>query len=211
MFVCKHCKKEFLDLSVANKANHTRWCDLNPKKEQYKNHLDKLHSDRIGTTISNEHKNKIILAHENGRYSSNLGNSFRGKTHSKETKDKMSLRRANYLKENPDLHPWKRNDKFLSIPCQIVKDHLMSKNVSFVEEFCPLEDRFFSIDIAFPEIKVGIEINGNQHYKSNGKLLPYYQQRHDLIVDSGWMLFELPYTIAYDLSKIDAIVSKLNV
>lgn len=37
--VCKHCKKEF---NISDKprgwmANHTRWCDENPKRQDYKN------------------------------------------------------------------------------------------------------------------------------------------------------------------------------
>ena len=33
---------------------------------------------------------------------------------SKEAKQKISKRRIKYLKENPDKHPWKNNDKFKS-------------------------------------------------------------------------------------------------
>lgn len=37
--VCKHCKKEFdiTDKPTGWIANHTRWCDYNPKKISYKN------------------------------------------------------------------------------------------------------------------------------------------------------------------------------
>lgn len=35
MFKCKHCKKEIEGLSVANKANHSRWCLENPKRSTY--------------------------------------------------------------------------------------------------------------------------------------------------------------------------------
>ena len=208
---CKHCKHEF-DLSDKPKgwmANHSRWCDTNPKRTQYANNLSNTRAAKTkeGTIIAAE---KIRILHKQGRYDHLDRKTFLGKKHTEESKTKMRISRAKYLKENPDLHPWKRNDKFLSVPCQIVKDYLLLKNINFVEEFPPLEDRFFSIDIAFPDIKVGIEINGNQHYSSGGNLLPYYQKRHDLIVESGWTLFELSYTVAYDLSKIDDIISKLT-
>jgi len=39
MFICKHCKKEFEELSTANKANHSRWCIENPKRQTYVDHL----------------------------------------------------------------------------------------------------------------------------------------------------------------------------
>ena len=62
----------------------------------------------------------------------------------------------------------------------------------------------FSIDIAFPDIKFGIEVNGNQHYNSDGTLKPYYKERHDLIEKSGWILLELHYSSCY----IDDILEK---
>lgn len=65
-----------------------------------------------------------------------------------------------------------------------------------------MNDRHYSIDIAFPDIKLGIEINGNQHYDRKGNLLPYYQERHDLITQAGWKLIELHYSIAWKLDKI---------
>lgn len=67
----------------------------------------------------------------------------------------------------------------------------------------PLDDRNFSIDIAFPDLKIGIEINGNQHYNPDGSLKAYYAERHNLIVEAGWKLMELHYSVAYgDLSFI---------
>lgn len=68
-------------------------------------------------------------------------------------------------------------------------------------------DRAFSIDIAFPDIKIGIEVNGNQHYNNDGSLKQYYQQRHDLIVDAGWTLIELHYLSCYDTDVIDNLLT----
>ena len=35
MWNCKHCNKSFLFLSLSEKANHSRWCDSNPKKQYH--------------------------------------------------------------------------------------------------------------------------------------------------------------------------------
>ena len=64
-------------------------------------------------------------------------------------------------------------------------------NINYVSEWSPLEDRFYSIDIAFPDKKIGIEINGNQHYDKKGALTEYYQKRHDDIVKAGMKHIEL--------------------
>lgn len=49
-------------------------------------------------------------------------------------------------------------------------------------------------------------INGNQHYNSDGTLTAYYQERHDLIVASGWKLVELHYSSAYNIEFINSIL-----
>ena len=123
-----------------------------------------------------------------------------------EHREKISKGRKKYLLENKELHPWKRKDKFKSEPCERVKQFLKDSGISFVEEWTPLEDRNFSIDIAFPDTKFGIEINGNQHYNKDGSLAPYYQQRHDLIEKAGWTLLELHYSIAFNLEKLKNIL-----
>ena len=61
MFVCKHCKKEFEELSIANKANHSRWCNDNPKRIEY---TEKLISAREG--IKNP-RNQFVKAKDEGR------------------------------------------------------------------------------------------------------------------------------------------------
>lgn len=61
MFVCKHCKKEFEGLSTANKANHSRWCNDNPKRVEY---TEKLSSAREG--IKNP-RNQFVKAKDEGR------------------------------------------------------------------------------------------------------------------------------------------------
>lgn len=123
-----------------------------------------------------------------------------------EWKQRISAGRKKFLNENPDQHPWKRKDKFKSKPCEALKSYLKSKGLVFVEEWQPIKDRFYSLDIAFPDIKLGIEVNGNQHYDRNGKLKTYYQERHDLICSTGWKLIELHYVSCYNLEQIDLIL-----
>lgn len=123
-----------------------------------------------------------------------------------ETRKKVSNSRKKWLAENPDKHPWKRNSKFTSVPCENLKKILNRENIIFVEEYNPLKDRAFAIDIAFPDIKLGIEVNGNQHYTNDGTLKKYYQERHDLIVSNGWTLIELHYTDCFIPDRIMKIL-----
>ena len=69
---CKHCKKEF-DISDRPKgwmANHSRWCDLNPKRSAYNKDLIKARGAKknfnngytYGAVCSEETRKKISLA-----------------------------------------------------------------------------------------------------------------------------------------------------
>lgn len=126
--------------------------------------------------------------------------------HTSETKAKLSLLRRNFLAEHPDKHPWRRSTKFHSVPCALVRDWLTQHDVQFIAEFGNgFSGRFFSIDIAFPDKRLGIEINGNQHYTHDGNLRPYYQERKRIIESTGWRLIELHYSIAYNLEAFKQI------
>jgi hypothetical protein len=137
------------------------------------------------------------------------------KTHSprplsEEEKKNISQKRKEWLKNNPDKHPWRNKDKFQSNPCKVFKKYLNAHNIDFIEEYDPLiPNRFFSIDIAMPDKMIAIEINGNQHYERDGKLKPYYQERHNLLESNGWKVFEIHYSNCYHLEKLDNFMDTL--
>lgn len=131
-----------------------------------------------------------------------------GKKHTEESKLKLSIARKKYLSENPTIASWKTNDKFSSIPCEKIKKELSLLNIEFIEELMPLihKQRFFAADIAFPSKMIIFEINGAQHYSSDGKLKPYYQERHDLIEAEGWKVYEIPYHSAMSRNFINEFI-----
>ena len=57
---------------------------------------------------------------------------------SKETRQKISEKRKAYLKAHPDEHPWKRNNKFKSIPCEHLKEILKKSSSHYL---------FISLDV----------------------------------------------------------------
>lgn len=125
--------------------------------------------------------------------------------HTDEIKKELSIWRKNYINKN--RIKWVGND---SIPSLKFKSILRENNINFVEEFIPLEDRYFRIDISFPDKKIGIEINGEQHYERDGKLKKYYQDRHDLIEDSGWKLYEISHHLIYKEDFISELIEELK-
>ena len=196
MWKCKWCKKEFEELSRGvDKANHTRWCKDNPKRNSYNKDLHYARS-KIQNPGNQYTKNKGWKITEATRKKMSCAST--GRQHSESTKHKLSNITKEWLRSNPDKHPWKRKDKSISIPCEVLKEKMRDMNIQFVEELQPLDNRFFSIDIAFPEKKIGIEVNGNQHYNKDKTLKKYYQERHDLIEEKGWRIIELHYSECYN-------------
>ena len=78
MTICKHCTKEFDKSKI---ANHTMWCDSNPKRQQYRDALINARASKVnfknqyshGAKCSDETKEKLRLAST-------------GRTHTNETK-----------------------------------------------------------------------------------------------------------------------------
>lgn len=139
-----------------------------------------------------------------------VSNSSSNRKHSDETKKMLSEKRKFYLSQNKELHVWKRNDKFKSKPCEVFKNILRENNISFLEEYNPIDSNNYSIDIAFPNEKIGVEINGNQHYNSDKTLKEYYQKRHNLIESHGWKLFQIHYSLVYREDFILNFISELK-
>lgn len=129
--------------------------------------------------------------------------SNRNKHHTEETKRKLSEIRKKWLSEHKDHHPWKDKDHFKSKPCENLKLYLHSKGINFVEEYEPFDDYNYSLDIAWPDEMLAIEVNGNQHYNSDGTLKPYYQKRHDIFESRGWTIFEIHYSKCYNINVKD--------
>lgn len=128
-----------------------------------------------------------------------------------ESKRKISIGRSKFLKEHPDQYPWRKKDKFKSIPCEHLKEILRKDGYEFQEEFHDSRwSRHFSLDIAFLDKKIAVEVNGTQHYTKKGTLSPYHQERHDYLVSHGWIVMEVFYTNVYKQEEVDKIKKAIN-
>lgn len=127
-----------------------------------------------------------------------------------ERRRKASEQKRLYWLNHADKHPWKRNEKFISKPCEHLKCKLKDK-YSFVEEYTDIRwGRNFSIDIAFIDRKVAVEVNGNQHYNSDGSLKQYYADRQRLLESFGWLVINIHYSWCYLDDKFDALCNAVD-
>lgn len=209
--MCKYCDEE-TGLSGGAQANHVAWCHLNPNRKTRAAALEKVRVARVGKPGTNQY----IKALREGRSieisqetRDKIAKAGLGRAHSEETKKQLSEKRRAWLKEHPESHPWKKNNKFKSIPCEHLKEVLKDRGMTFSEEYQPIPDRAFSVDIAFIDKKIAVEVNGEQHYNRDGSLKKYYQDRHDLIVKSGWTVLEFHYARCYG-PHIDETISTIK-
>ena len=200
-YKCSFCGKEFT--TKAGRTRHEKYCKQNPNAIK---------------TPTAWNKGKTILTDERvaKQHQTRKNNIASGKTiiighkQTEETKKLLSKKRIEYLINNPDKHAWKRNTKFKSVPCEELKNKFRALGINFIEEYCPFIDSAISLDIAFPDIKIGIEVNGNQHYNRDGSLKEYYQLRHNRLEEAGWTIYEIHYTICYNLKNFEDIL-KLDI
>lgn len=64
---CKYCELKFEDMSNSQVANHSRWCNKNPKRKSYVASLEHV---RSCATKESKERNRlgIIKAHASGKY-----------------------------------------------------------------------------------------------------------------------------------------------
>ena len=180
-FICKYCGRK-----IGNNGClilHERRCLNNPNR-----------------LIS---KTQAIKDERNLRRDENGKLKYKSHKHTEETKKILSEKRKQWLLEHKDQHVWRRDSKFLSEPCENLKQYLKDKGINFVEEYEPFDDINYCLDIAWPDEKIAIEVNGNQHYNQDGSLSKYYQKRHNLFIKRGWKIFEIHYTKCYNININD--------
>ena len=181
MFICKYCGKE-----VGNNGClvlHEKRCIKNP--------------NRIISKSQAYKEDKDSRRDENGKIK------IHGHKHSEETKNKLSEIRKKWLLEHKDEHVWRRDSKFLSEPCENLKQYLRQKNISFVEEYEPFDDVNYCLDIAWPDEKIAIEINGSQHYDTNGNLNKSTLDKQKFFEDHGWKIIQIYYKWCYGVLDIN--------
>jgi len=82
MFKCKHCLLEFENFSNSQKANHSKWCDKNPKRSSYNKDLVKARAAK--TNFRNQYSYGSVCSDETR---GKISESSKGRKHSEETKE----------------------------------------------------------------------------------------------------------------------------
>jgi very-short-patch-repair endonuclease len=189
MKICKHCLLAF-DISDKPRgwmANHSRWCEKNPKRKEYEENLCKISKESI------ERRNcSVKNAWNEGKYdNADFGKSFKGKKHTEESKNKISegLKKAHQDNRHPGWLNSNRKNK--SYPEKLFLD--VSSKLGLFEKYDIIDQfpfhRYF-FDFAIIDCKVDVEIDGSQHYRTN-EAIKYDKLRDEFTNSKGWKVYRI--------------------
>lgn len=192
---CKYCEIPFVNLSVSQRANHSRWCNKNPKRAEYVATNNGLQF-RTDESIK-KRKQGIKQAHADGRYQ---GAAKKGT----ETKRKNgtlghTLETKKILQQKALASPHRRLVR--SVRDYVKKDGTIVKLDSAWEE--ELAKRLDSINVSWirpPAIK-WIDLKGVSHNYFPDFYLPDY----NVFLDP-----KNPYAIKAQIDKLKCLTAQIN-
>jgi very-short-patch-repair endonuclease len=200
---CPYCNKELHNTKPNENHNHIKWCNKNPNRINYINDLSIARESIInkgwnrgltketdkrvkksGETLSKNIKNGITVS------------SFKNKHHREESKRNISLKLKQSHKNGS--HPgWKHintDEHRRSYPEKwfienIINQHGLNK-IFEIKEKMPFGKYF--LDFAFLNIKLDVEIDGQQHNRSL-ESIDHDKKRDEYLKEHGWLVFRIKW------------------
>lgn len=189
-YFCQFCNRKTINAGANKKHENT--CKNNPKPVKYRYHnkggrvpWNKGLTKETSYTIRKySENNSINYRGEN--------NSFYGKKHSEETKDKISKSRKKFIEENPHMSPWvySHYTKRKSYAERYWKKIFTTFGLNFEEQH-PVSR--YCLDFAVLEYKIDIEIDGEQHYHDQ-KIVKSDIRRTEYLESVGWKVIRIRWS-----------------
>ena len=112
--------------------------------------------------------------------------------HTEETKKKISEARIKFLHENPDMVPYKLNhySKGRSYAEEYWKVILDSNNLVYEEQY---QIGPYQLDFAFPDLKIDLEIDGDQHHLDK-RVVESDKRRNIYLENLGWTIVRVKWS-----------------
>lgn len=131
-----------------------------------------------------------------------LSLSGKKRTHSEETRNKISKSRKKFLTENPDMIPYKINHKSKgeSYPEKYFREWLEKENISFEQEY---QFKLYSFDFLI-DGRIDLEIDGNQHILDE-KIKDHDKKRDKITTDNGYLVKRILWSEYKKLSEIEQV------
>ncbi len=187
---CMFCKTNKFKINKLLK-HHQTCCKLNPNRRSGGNQF----------TIAK--KNGIIL-HHSEKTKKRIGKVWKGKHHTKESKEKLSKAAIKYLENNPDKVPYLLNHSSKqSYPEKIFEKALIKNNISqWTQKY---RIYIYEYDFAFIDLKIDVEIDGSTHNSEKVKKID--KRRDKWSKKNGWRVLRFK---AKDVQKdVQKCINKL--
>lgn len=132
--------------------------------------------------------------------------------HTEETKKKISESRIKFLRENPDMVPYKLNhySKGRSYAEEYWKNVLDSRDMIYEEQY---QIGPYQLDFAFVDQKIDLEIDGDQHYLDK-RVVESDKRRNQYLEELGWKVIRVKWSEYQKLTNkneyVDNIVQKIK-
>lgn len=132
--------------------------------------------------------------------------------HTEESKKKISEARIKFLRENPDMVPYKLNhySKGRSYAEEYWKIVLDTNNLVYEEQY---QIGPYQLDFAFLDLKIDLEIDGDQHHL-DPRVVESDKRRNKYLEDLGWHIIRIKWSdykkIADKKSYVNMIINQLN-
>lgn len=125
--------------------------------------------------------------------------------HTEETKKKISEARIKFLHENPDMVPYKLNHytKGRSYAEEYWKVILDSNNLVYEEQY---QIGPYQLDFAFPNLKIDLEIDGDQHHLDK-RVVESDKRRNIYLENLGWTIVRVKWSEYKKLTEKKEYVS----
>jgi len=202
--ICKFCETELAG-SLSEVLNHVRWCEKNPKRNDYASNL--VHARNCIENHSNQ-----FLAGKATCHSPETLEKLKRIGSSPEQRAKISRGVRDFFDKNPDKVGWRHHGQWRvkqSWPEKYFQKVFDDSSLSYTKE---LPVKRFSIDFAFIEKMIAVEIDGSHH-----KALKERDERRDKeLLEEGWTTIRVDWVDYVKLSKeekslfIQDLLSKLK-
>ena len=195
-WICPFCNNVFRTRRLLNE--HKKLCDLNKNKTVQKYIIDENGKRKLapgcnawnkGLTKETDervkhHGETLSEGYKSGR----LVNVNTGTHHSDEQKKKISEGRKKYLSEHPDKVPYLINhhSKGDSYPEKYFKEVFDNEHIEYKQNYYQCG---YFLDFAWPEKKIYLEVDGEQHYVDK-RIVEHDKVRTQKLLENGWTCIE---------------------